>query len=96
MTAGLLFLLAALAQVQVHEHEHDDSCGCSADPEADSAWIGMPDIHQHEAGVRNHGTEWFFRQPWSDTVLWGALARDSLILAGLAAAVTMVSGRRRR
>jgi hypothetical protein len=94
VTAGLLALLAAFAQT--HEHEHGEGCSCGEAAEADSAGIGMPDIHQHEAGVRNHGTEWFFRQPWSDTVLWGELARDSLVLAGLALAVTAASGRRRR
>ena len=55
-------------------------------------------LHEHGSGQRNHGTEWFFNQPWAATFIWPKMIRDTVILILLAAAVLTVSrllGRRR-
>lgn len=55
-------------------------------------------LHEHGTGQRNHGTEWFFNQPWAATFIWPKMIRDTVILILLAAAVLTVSsllGRRR-
>ena len=55
-------------------------------------------LHSHGVGQRNHGTEWFFNQPWAATFIWPKMIRDTVILILLAAAVLTVSsllGRRR-
>jgi len=56
-------------------------------------------LHEHDAGQRNHGTEWLFNQPWAASFIWPKMARDTVILIVLAAAVLTLSnilGRRRR
>ena len=76
------------------EHAHHD---CDHDAEAVSG--SASSMHVHEAGVRNHGTEWFFNQPWAARFIWGKLARDSAVLLLLAGAVMYISrlaGRRWR
>jgi hypothetical protein len=50
-------------------------------------------MHQHDAGARNHGTEWFFNQPWAASFIWPKMLRDSVLLAALAAAIYLVSRR---
>ncbi|MFO7949613.1 MAG: hypothetical protein R6U36_04510 [Candidatus Fermentibacteraceae bacterium] len=47
--------------------------------------------HHHEPGVRNHGTQWFFNQPWAAPFIWDKIVRDSVILLVLAAAVLLFS-----
>ncbi|MBN1433514.1 hypothetical protein JW921_02070 [Candidatus Fermentibacterales bacterium] len=66
-----------------HEH-HDDA------ERQESTQTGM---HVHEAGQRNHGTEWFFNQPWASPFIWPKMLRDSLVLAALAAVIALVSRR---
>ncbi|MCK5840685.1 MAG: hypothetical protein KAH31_00845 [Candidatus Sabulitectum sp.] len=52
--------------------------------------------HDHASGTRNHGTQWFFNQPWAAPFIWGKLFRDSVIFLGLAVAVFFFSNRKRR
>lgn len=52
--------------------------------------------HSHAPGTRNHGTQWFFNQPWAAPFIWGKLFRDSVIFLGLAVAVFFFSSRKRR
>lgn len=88
------------------DHTHSDSCQVCGEEE-----IGEHDHHHeeevehdlagserhvHGAGERNHGTEWFFNQPWAATFIWGKMIRDSVILIVLAAAVALASGYRRK
>jgi hypothetical protein len=47
--------------------------------------------HVHAAGVRNHGTVWFFNQPWAARFIWGKMLRDSAILVALALGLLAVS-----
>lgn len=70
----------------LEEHDHED----------EDAGLTGSDRHVHESGERNHGTEWFFNQPWAASFIWGKMLRDSLILLVLAAAITILSGRRSR
>ena len=65
-------------------HEHDEPA------------ITASDRHVHEGGARNHGTEWFFNQPWAARFIWSKIIRDALILSVLAAAVLLVSRFRMR
>lgn len=74
---------------------YDQSFLC-VNREADPELLGDPEssgLHVHGAGERNHGTGWFFNQPWAATFIWGKMVRDSIILLLLAAAVLFVSGR---
>lgn len=52
------------------------------------------DCDHHDQGVIDGETIWFFTQPWAADWFWGKLLRDSLILLALAAAVTVISGRK--
>jgi hypothetical protein len=90
-----------------HDHAHEDSCeicGEEGATEGEHDHRESEDVHDpaeserhvHEAGVRNHGTEWFFNQPWAASFIWGKMVRDSVILVILAAAVTILSGCRRK
>lgn len=92
MTAGLLTVLLALGQPGCEDHE-EHSHGEA--PEAGQEAFD-PVMHLHPAGEQNHGTEWFFDQPWADSEGWGAIARDSVILSAAASCVFLVSGRRSR
>lgn len=78
-----------------HEHDADTVEPGSVHQESDehdSSEITGSDRHVHEAGARNHGTGWFFNQPWAATFIWGKMVRDSVILLILAAAILVVSG----
>ncbi len=68
---------------EIHDQEHVR--------EHDSTGISGSDRHVHEAGVRNHGTGWFFNQPWAARFIWNKMIRDSVILLFLAAIVLLVS-----
>lgn len=104
MTAGLLALMLVMGQTaqggHVHEPDEDQCEACAddtlGDTSADSAAALGPDVHRHPAGERNHGTEWFFNQPWATPERWRFLARDSLVLAAAAGGVMLLSGIRRR
>ncbi len=83
-------------------HHHDEACEeCGEDGgesledihhEGDST----PSGHNHGAGVRNHGTQWFFNQPWAAPFIWSKLARDGVIFLLLAAVIFLITGRKRR
>lgn len=78
-----------------HEHDADTAEPGSVHQESDghdSSEITGSDRHVHEAGARNHGTGWFFNQPWAATFIWGKMVRDSVILLVLAIAILVVSG----
>lgn len=74
------------------EHDHDHSFG----EEMEEAHEGGPSGHAHSAGNRNHGTQWFFNQPWAAPFVWGKLFRDALIFLTLAAIILLATGRRRK
>jgi len=80
-----------------HVHESDEHMPVIQDTDEHdpSAFIGS-DRHSHETGSRNHGTEWFFNQPWAARFIWSKMVRDAIILFLLAAAITLVSGYRRK
>lgn len=75
------------------EHEHHHHNGHEhAEAEGDGEISGAGENrHVHEAGVRNHGTQWFFNQPWAAPFIWNKIIRDSVILLLLAAAVVLFS-----
>jgi len=52
--------------------------------------------HSHGVGERNHGTQWFFNQPWAAPFIWGKLARDGSVFLALSVVIFLVSGRRKR
>lgn len=87
-----------------HEHEHLDEEDC---PECISEHMEgeesvdvneqMEDSHaghNHDAGARNHGTQWFFNQPWAAPFIWGKLFRDSLVFLGLAIALFIFTAKK--
>jgi hypothetical protein len=64
-----------------HDHDHGE--------EAEEIVHDLG-LHQHGAGIRNHGTEWFFNQPWAATFVWGKMLRDSIILLILAVSLYLL------
>ena len=82
-----------------HEHEADSAATVLLHEESDDhdvLEITGSDRHVHASGERNHGTGWFFNQPWAATFIWGKMLRDIVILLVLSAAVLFVSGHRRK
>ena len=79
----------------IGDHDHGEEAA------ADSRSMAMDhqgDVHLHGEGVRNHGTEWFFNQPWAASFVWGKMLRDSVILILLAAGLLLlprIRGKRR-
>lgn len=94
MTAVFMALVFMLGQSPPDGHDHaaDDAQGDAA---IDSADFGA-DRHLHPPGEENHGTEWFFSQPWATPGRWRFMARDSALLASAAAGIMLLSGLRRR
>jgi len=85
------------------DHQHDADTAETDLPQEESdednvSVISGSDRHVHDAGQRNHGTGWFFNQPWAASFIWGKMVRDSVILLVLSAAILVVSGylRKRR
>ena len=76
----------AVEQDSLHQESH----------EQDTLGITGTDRHVHGSGQRNHGTAWFFNQPWAASFIWGKMVRDSVILLILAAVILFVSGYRRK
>ena len=79
------------------DHEHDADIGepdllRDESDEHNASVISGSDRHVHDAGQRNHGTGWFFNQPWAASFIWGKMIRDSVILLILSAAILVVSG----
>lgn len=89
-----------------HDHEDGESCeesahtgdedGADIHSEMHDEHAGGPSGHAHAAGNRNHGTQWFFNQPWAAPFIWGKLARDGAVFLALAAVLFFVTGRRKR
>jgi len=80
------------------EDDHDDGHGDQdhdvlEGPGSEEEAAG--DLHLHETGVRNHGTVWFFNQPWAASFIWVKIVRDSVVLLALACVVQVVSRPRR-
>ncbi|MBN2585897.1 MAG: hypothetical protein JXA64_01835 [Candidatus Fermentibacteraceae bacterium] len=96
----------ATAEFLGQDHVHADSCETCGEettevehdhPEGEHVHDPAgSDRHIHEAGVRNHGTEWFFNQPWAADFIWGKMVRDSVILVLLATGLIILSGYRRK
>lgn len=76
-----------------HEHDHHDD---HQDAEVHTGIEDGPSGHSHGAGERNHGTGWFFNQPWAAPFIWGKLLRDAGVFLVLAAAIFMATGKRGR
>jgi hypothetical protein len=105
-----------LAEEHDHEGERAESEPANPYPRYDASFLCVTpeaagiEIHEetesddlclHDAGERNHGTVWFFNQPWAASFIWGKILLHSVILLALAAAVLLISGhspahRRRR
>lgn len=82
-------------------HDHDNSDGecveesheeLSVNDHVEDSHAG----HDHAPGASNHGTQWFFNQPWAAPFIWKKLFRDGGIFLALAVAVFIISGRRRK
>ncbi len=104
------FLESGEDQEHLHEHTHEEIADehdehahhehidgeivdeHSIDQHVEASHAG----HDHASGTRNHGTQWFFNQPWAAPFIWGKLFRDSVIFLGLAVAVFFFSNRKRR
>ncbi len=95
------------AETEEEHHDHDSDtaevcpvCGEIHDQENvheyDSTAISGSNRHVHEAGARNHGTEWFFNQPWGARFIWSKMIRDTVILVILAALILLASRYRLR
>jgi len=88
------------------EHAESDHAHDTDTPESDSehvessehdaSAIGLSDRHVHGSGERNHGTGWFFNQPWAASFIWGKMIRDIVILFLLSAAIVFASVYRRK
>lgn len=83
------------------DHEHEAEIVESGSVNEESHELDVSDIsgssrHVHDAGVRNHGTAWFFNQPWAASFIWGKMVRDTVILLALSAIILFVSGYRRK
>jgi len=74
------------------EHRHSEEHEQGSDTEG----LSGSEMHFHEPGQRNHGTAWFFNQPWAASFVWGKMLRDSVVLVVLALTVYLGSGYRRR
>lgn len=84
-----------------HEHDTDTAEPDLLSEETDdhiASVISGTDRHLHDSGQRNHGTGWFFNQPWAASFIWGKMVRDSVILLLMSALILFVSGylRKRR
>ena len=84
-----------------HEHDMDISENDLLHEDSDVHNVSVlsgTDRHVHDAGQRNHGTGWFFNQPWAASFIWGKMVRDSVILLILSAVMLFVPGylRKRR
>lgn len=76
-----------------HHHDHHED---HHDAEVHTGSEGGPSGHSHGAGERNHGTGWFFNQPWAAPFIWGKLLRDGGIFLILAAMIFIITGKRGR
>ncbi len=79
----------------VHEEAAQDSTHVESQKH-DPSQITETERHVHDPGVRNHGTTWFFNQPWAASFIWGKMIRDSIILLILAGVILFASGHRRK
>ncbi len=89
-----------LESAEHEDHNHSEGEDCSECDAEDSEHISIDDQveeshsgHEHASGARNHGTEWFFNQPWAAPFIWNKLIRDGLIFLVLAVAIFLFSGK---
>ena len=81
----------------VHEEAEAEQDSAPAESQThDPSQIADTERHVHAPGVRNHGTSWFFNQPWAASFIWGKMVRDSIILLILAGVILFASGYRRK
>ncbi len=78
------------------EHVHEEAAAAEDSSTVDEHMEESHAGHVHDAGARNHGTQWFFNQPWAAPFIWGKLLRDAVTFLLLAVAVFVVTGRRKR
>jgi hypothetical protein len=78
------------------EECNEEAAGQTIGTEMEAEQAGGPSGHSHGSGDRNHGTQWFFNQPWAAPFIWGKLIRDGLIFLTLAAGIFFFSGWRRK
>ncbi len=74
----------------VAEHDHDHEEDLAAHDSLTLTETYDLGLHQHGTGVRNHGTQWFFNQPWAASFVWGKMLRDSIILLMLATSLFLL------
>lgn len=85
---------------EMEDHDHSDEEVCidcesedievtSLDDQVEESHAG----HDHGTANRNHGTQWFFNQPWAASFIWVKLLRDAVIFLVLAVAVFLFSGK---
>ncbi len=74
------------------EHSEESDSEHSIDEQVEESHAG----HDHAERTRNHGTQWFFNQPWAAPFIWGKLFRDAAIFLALAVAIFIISGRKRK
>jgi len=88
---------ADFLESSVHEeHAHEEAAAEEADSSRVDEHVEESHAgHVHGAGARNHGTQWFFNQPWAAPFIWGKLVRDALIFLLVAVIVFVVTGRRK-
>ncbi|NOQ23442.1 MAG: hypothetical protein GQ565_12455 [Candidatus Aegiribacteria sp.] len=82
-----------------HEHETEAAEPASVHEEShehDVLEMSGSHRHVHAAGEKNHGTGWFFNQPWAASFIWGKMLRDALILLVLSAVILFLSKYRRK
>ncbi|NLP04981.1 hypothetical protein GX411_03380 [Candidatus Fermentibacteria bacterium] len=80
-----------LGEADIHGHSGEEAHGHDHGAAGETE-TGM---HIHPAGSRNHGTQWFFNQPWAAPFVWGKMLRDTLVLAALSVTLAVSSSRRR-
>lgn len=94
--------VAPSVHLDEEHHTADEHAECEDHEESDSEHAVDEHVeeshagHNHAVGSRNHGTQWFFNQPWAAPFIWGKLFRDAAIFLVLAAAVFIISGRKRK
>ncbi|PIE51987.1 hypothetical protein CSA37_08940 [Candidatus Fermentibacteria bacterium] len=85
-------------------HDHNDECTCEAcsghsngvHEEQHEEFSSGPSGHLHASGDRNHGTQWFFNQPWAAPFIWSKLLRDGAIFLVLSVVLFFLTRRKNR
>lgn len=78
-----------------HSDHHEDAVtGHGEEPDVEHHMEDLHAGHAHGAGGRNHGTQWFFNQPWAAPFIWNKLLRDALIFLALAVSIFLITARK--